>query len=57
MSLASKMILLLASVVFLFSTYKVISIYLENRKGDKEYEELKKEVVSIETVEIDGLAS
>ena len=53
MSLASKVILLLMGIVFLFSIYKLTSTYLEYRKGDKEYEELKKEVVSVETVEIE----
>ena len=52
-SVTGIIIIVLAASVFLFSAYKLISIYLEYQRGDKEYESLIEEVVTIETVEVE----
>lgn len=49
--IVSNLILILALAVFLFSGYKLYTIYSEYNKGDKEYESILNEVITIETSE------
>ena len=44
-SLVSSIILVIAVCVFAFSAYKLISIYSEYHKGDKEYDSIVEEVI------------
>lgn len=46
----SNIILIAAVLVFLFSGYKLFSIFMEYRKGDKEYENLQETVVEEQTI-------
>ncbi len=50
-SLISNIVLVIAVAVFLFSAYKLYTIYSEYRKGEKEYEEVTEEVVEAIDVE------
>lgn len=47
-SVASTIVLVVAVAVFIFSAYKLISIYFEYRKGDKEYDHIAEEVIEIQ---------
>lgn len=47
-SVVSNLILIIAVCVFVFSAYKLISIYLEYHKGDKEYDDIVKEAIEIQ---------
>ena len=40
---------MIAVVVFLFSAYKLISIYSEYHKGDKEYDNIVEEAIEIQS--------
>lgn len=46
--IVSNLILGVALIVFLYSAYQLIGIYMEYHKGDKEYEEIVKEAVEIQ---------
>lgn len=50
-NIVSNIILILAIAVFLFSGYKLYTIYSEYNKGDKEYESIMDEVITIEDSE------
>lgn len=50
----SNIVLVIAIAVFLFSAYKLYTIYAEYNKGDKEYETILDEVVTQEIVESPG---
>lgn len=50
-NVVSNIVLGIAVTVFLFSAYKLISIYSEYHKGDKEYESIANEVIVIQTTE------
>lgn len=47
-SVLSNVILVVAVAVFIFSAYKLISIYSEYHKGDKEYDNIVEEAVEIQ---------
>lgn len=47
-SIVSNLILGVALIVFLYSAYQLIAIYMEYHKGDKEYEEIVKKAVEIQ---------
>lgn len=47
-SLVSNIILVIAVGIFGFSAYKLISIYSEYHKGDKEYDSIVKEAIEIQ---------
>lgn len=47
----SNVVLVVAVVAFLFSGYKLYTIYSEYHKGEKEYETVEDEVIEIEVVE------
>lgn len=47
-------VLIIAIIVFLFSAYKLITIFAEYYAGEKEYESILEEVVSVEVVEEKG---
>lgn len=49
--IVSNIILVIAIAVFLFSGYKLISIYSEYNEGETEYEDLQEEVVSYQPKE------
>lgn len=49
--IVSSVILGLALLVFLFSAYQLIRIFVEYRKGDKEYDEIVKDAVEIQIPE------
>ena len=49
--LVSNIVLVLAVAVFLFSGYKLYSIFSEYHKGDEEYETIMDEVITIEAPE------
>lgn len=51
--LVSNIILVIAVAVFIFSTYKLIGIYMEYHKGDEEYDHIANEVVVIQTPQVD----
>lgn len=44
-----RILFLIAVLVFLSSAYQLVSIYLEYRKGDQEYEEIMEEVITVKT--------
>lgn len=48
-SVLSSVILVVAVAVFIFSAYKLISIYSEYHKGDKEYDNIVDEAIEIQT--------
>jgi sortase B len=48
-SALSNVVLVIAVVVFLFSAYKLISIYSEYHKGDKEYDNIVEEAIEIQS--------
>ena len=48
-SALSNVVLVIAVVVFLFSVYKLISIYSEYHKGDKEYDNIVEEAIEIQS--------
>ena len=48
-STLSNVILVIAVAVFIFSAYKLINIYSEYHKGDKEYDNIAEKVVEIQT--------
>ena len=50
-NIVTNTILVLAIAVFLFSSYKLYTIYSEYNKGDKEYESIIEEVITLETSE------
>lgn len=50
-NLVSNIILVIAIVVFLISGYKLFTIYSEYHKGDKEYESILDDVITIENSE------
>lgn len=50
-NIVSNIILVLAIAVFLFSGYKLYTIYSEYNKGDNEYESIIAEVITLETSE------
>ena len=50
-NIVTNTILVLAIAVFLFSGYKLYTIYSEYNKGDKEYESIIEEVITLETSE------
>lgn len=50
-NIVTNTILVLAIAVFLFSSYKLYTIYSEYNKGDKEYESIMEEVITLETSE------
>lgn len=50
-NIVSNLILVLALAIFLFSGYKLYTIYSEYHKGDEEYESIVNEVVIIEPSE------
>ena len=50
-NIVTNTILVLAIAVFLFSGYKLYTIYSEYNKGDKEYESIMEEVITLETSE------
>ena len=47
----SNVILVIAVIVFVFSAYKLIGIYLEYHKGDKEYDSIAEEAIEIQSSE------
>ena len=47
-SLASNIILIIAVGIFVFSAYKLINIYSEYHKGDKEYDSIAEEAIEIQ---------
>lgn len=47
----SNVILVIAVIVFVFSAYKLIGIYLEYHKGDKEYDSILEEMIEIQSSE------
>lgn len=51
----SNIILGIAVMVFIFSAYKLLSIYSEYHQGDKEYESIANEVIVIQTPERDNI--
>lgn len=48
-SVLSNVILVVAVAVFIFSAYKLISIYSEYHKGDKEYDSIVEDAIEIQT--------
>ena len=48
-SVLSNVILVIALAVFAFSAYKLISIYSEYHKGDKEYDNIVEEAIEVQT--------
>lgn len=48
-SMLSNIILVIALAVFAFSAYKLISIYSEYHKGDREYDNLVEEAIGVQT--------
>ena len=48
-SVLSSVILVIAVAVFIFSAYKLISIYSEYHKGDKEYDNIVEDAIEIQT--------
>lgn len=48
-SILSNVILVIALAVFAFSAYKLISIYSEYHKGDKEYDNIVEEAIEVQT--------
>ena len=52
-SLVSNIILVIAVGIFVFSAYKLIGIYSEYHKGDKEYDEIVEGAVEILTTEVE----
>ena len=52
-SATSTVVLVIALAVFIFSAYKLISIYSEYHKGDKEYDNIAEDAVEIATQEED----
>ena len=50
-SAASTIVLVVAVAVFIFSAYKLISIYSEYHKGDKEYDSIAEDAVEIQSSE------
>lgn len=50
-NIVSNIVLVIAIAVFLFSGYKLYTIYTEYNKGDNEYESILKDVITIETPE------
>ena len=51
-SITSTILLVVSVLVFLFSGYKLFSIFMEYQKGDREYENLQEEIVKHqETIE------
>ena len=52
-SAMSNVVLVIALAVFLFSAYKLISIYSEYHKGDKEYDNIAEDAVEVVTPEED----
>lgn len=50
-SVASTIVLVVAVAVFIFSAYKLISIYSEYHKGDKEYDSIVEDAIGIQTSE------
>lgn len=52
-NLVSNIVLVIAIAIFLFSGYKLYTIYSEYNKGDSEYESIEKEVITIKTPEVE----
>ena len=50
-NIISNLILVVAIVVFIYSAYMLLGIYIEYRRGDKEYNRIEEEVVEIPTAE------
>ena len=50
-NVASNIILMIAVVVFVFSAYKIIGIYSEYHKGDKEYDNIVEDAIEIQSSE------
>ena len=50
-NIVSNIILVIALSVFIFSAYKLISIYSEYHKGDKEYDSILEEAIEVQTPE------
>ncbi len=50
-NLISNLILVFAVFIFLFSAYKLYTIYAEYNEGDKEYESILEDVITIEKTE------
>ncbi len=50
-NVASNVILMIAVVVFVFSAYKLIGIYSEYHKGDKEYDSIAEDAIEIQSPE------
>lgn len=50
-NVASTIVLVIAIGVFVFSAYKLIGIYTEYRKGDKEYDHIVEEAIEIQVPE------
>ncbi len=50
-NVASTIVLVIAIGVFVFSAYKLIGIYTEYRKGDKEYDHIAEEVIETQISE------
>jgi len=48
-SVVSNIILAIAVCIFVFSAYKLISIYSEYHKGDKEYDNIVEDAIEIQT--------
>lgn len=48
-SILSSVILVIAVAVFIFSAYKLISIYSEYHKGDKEYDKIVDDAIEVQT--------
>ena len=48
-SILSNVILVIALAVFAFSAYKLISIYSEYHKGDKEYDNIVEDAIEVQT--------
>lgn len=55
-SILSNVILVIAVIVFAFSVYKLIDIYLGYHEGDKEYDNLVNEVIEIQSSELEESA-
>jgi len=53
-NMVSNIILGIAVSVFFFSAYKLISIYSEYHKGNKEYDNIAKEAIVIQTTQTDN---
>ena len=47
-SVISTVVLVVAVAVFIFSAYKLINIYSEYHKGDKEYDNIVEDVIEIQ---------